>query len=97
MIGANDWYGFLGMGFGLVLCILIGAMLIVLMVQLFKSHQLKIQTAGEIARDQAYQKLSERSIAYQEELTQQLKKMEQELEEMRGHVASINQMMKEID
>ncbi|SHE88970.1 hypothetical protein SAMN05444392_104147 [Seinonella peptonophila] len=94
---ANDWYGYLGMGLGMLLAIIVGVLLIVLIIQLFKNYQLKTKTAVEIARDEAYRKLSEQSLAVQEETSKKLGILEQKLAQMDTELKEVHRMIKEVE
>jgi uncharacterized protein YlxW (UPF0749 family) len=93
---ANDWYGMLGMGTGMII-ILIAILLIVLIVQLFKTHQLKTKTALEISRDEAYRKLSEEMHQTQKAAAKLVKEMKADLDKVKSQVASMHEMMKEVE
>lgn len=76
------------MGFGTL--ILFTAIIIVVVIQIFKTMQLRILESSEIARDEAYRKLSEGSIEVQ-------KKMSEDISDLRERVASMEKMLSEVE
>jgi hypothetical protein len=78
------------MGFVLVILTLITIIAVVVISQYLKNVRVKIMSAAEIARDEAYRKLAEENVAVQ-------KKIQEDLADLRVRVASMEKMLREIE
>jgi uncharacterized membrane protein len=83
-------FGIGGMGFVLFILTLITVIVVVVAWQYLKNVRVKIMSTAEIARDEAYRKLAEETVAVQ-------KKIEEDLADLRVRVASMEKMLREIE
>ncbi|RKS78933.1 hypothetical protein BZB76_0371 [Actinomadura pelletieri DSM 43383] len=86
----DDAWGIL---IGAVLFIVIGAVAIVLIWQVFATWRAKAQ----LAREDAYRKLAERSLATEMETREDLLRISENLADLQKRMASIERVMREID
>ena len=86
-IPVNDLYGLI-----VVICIFgaIFAAVVVILWQGFKTYQIRVQTMASIAHEEAYRKLAEQLAASQEGIAR-------DLADLRRRVASIEQVLKEVE
>ncbi|MGI6492033.1 MAG: hypothetical protein GX949_03295 [Peptococcaceae bacterium] len=90
MMNEEIVFGIGGMGFVLVILTLITIIAVVVISQYLKNVRVKIMSAAEIARDEAYRKLAEENVAVQ-------KKIQEDLADLRVRVASMEKMLREIE
>ncbi len=81
---------FAGMGFVLVILALITITIVVAVWQGFKSWQVKTASIADMARDGAYRKLVEESVAVQ-------KKMAEDISDLRSRIASMEKILREVE
>lgn len=86
----DDAWGIL---IGGVLFIVIGAVAIVLIWQVFATWRAKVQ----LAREDAYRKLAERSITSEMETREDLLRISESLADLQKRMTSIERVMREID
>jgi hypothetical protein len=79
--------------FAVIAIIVIAAVLIVIIWQVFSTRR----ATATLVRDDAYRKLAERTTAAHEQIVQELSAASEELADLRGRVAEIERMMKEIE
>jgi len=86
-IPVNDLYGLI-----VVICIFgaIFAAVVVILWQGFKTYQIRVQTMASIAHEEAYRKLAEQVASSQEGIAR-------DLADLRKRVASIEQVLKEVE
>lgn len=86
-IPVHDIYGLV-----VTVCIFgaIFAAVVVILWQGFKTYQIKVQTMASIAHEEAYRKLAEQLAASQEGIAR-------DLADLRRRVASIEQVLKEVE
>lgn len=87
---ADDAWGIL---IGMVLFLVIGAVSIVLIWQVFATWRAKVQ----LAREDAYRKLAERSITTEMETREDLLRISENLADLQKRMTSIERVMREID
>jgi hypothetical protein len=78
---------------GMTVIIMVAAILIVIIWQVFATRR----ATAALVRDDAYKKLAERATAAHEQIVQELSAASTELADMRGRVAEIERMMKEVE
>lgn len=86
----DDAWGIL---IGGVLFIVIGAVAIVLIWQVFATWRAKVQ----LAREDAYRKLAERSITTEMETREDLLRISESLADLQKRMTAIERVMREID
>ncbi|RFS87312.1 hypothetical protein D0T12_03495 [Actinomadura spongiicola] len=86
----DDAWGIL---IGAVLFIVIGAVAIVLIWQVFATWRAKVQ----LAREDAYRKLAERSLRTEMETREDLLRISENLADLQKRMTSIERVMREID
>ncbi|WUH99844.1 hypothetical protein OHR68_41215 [Spirillospora sp. NBC_00431] len=82
-----------GILIGGVLFIVVGAVAIVLIWQVFATWRAKVQ----LAREDAYRKLAERSITTEMETREDLLRISENLADLQKRMMSIERVMREID
>ncbi|MFI0480211.1 hypothetical protein [Actinomadura sp. 9N215] len=82
-----------GIIIGGVLFIVVGAVAIVLIWQVFATWRAKVQ----LAREDAYRKLAERSITTEMETREDLLRISENLADLQKRMTSIERVMREID
>jgi hypothetical protein len=65
--------------------------------QWFKMRQIRITSTAEIARDEAYRKLTEEAILTQQKMNENQQKVIKELSELRIRITSIEKMLREVE
>ncbi|MFI0409442.1 hypothetical protein [Actinomadura sp. 3N508] len=82
-----------GILIGAVLFIVVGAVAIVLIWQIFATWRAKVQ----LAREEAYRKLAERSITTEMETREDLLRISESLADLQKRMTSIERVMREIE
>lgn len=77
----------------IVFLVVVAAILIVIIWQHFATRR----ATAALLREDEYKKLAERGTAAQEHIAQELRAASEELADLRGRVAEIERMMKEIE
>jgi hypothetical protein len=65
--------------------------------QWLKLRQIRITSTAEIARDEAYRKLTEQVILTQQKMNENQQRMIEELSELRIRITSMEKMLREVD
>ena len=85
-----DIYGFTFLVAGMILMLMLAW-------QWFKMRQIRITSMAEIARDEAYRKLTEEAILTQQKMNENQQKMIEELSELGIRITSIEKMLREVE
>lgn len=85
-----DIYGFTFLVAGMILMLMLAW-------QWFKMRQIRITGMAEIARDEAYRKLTEEAILTQQKMNENQRKMVEELSELRGCITRIEKILREVE
>ncbi|MDF2524671.1 MAG: hypothetical protein K0R31_2312 [Clostridiales bacterium] len=85
-----DIYGFTFLVAGMILMLMLAW-------QWFKMRQIRITSTAEIARDEAYRKLTEQVILTQQKMNENQQRMIEELSELRIRITSMEKMLREVD
>lgn len=86
---SETYFGLAGMGFAILLV----ALLVVIIVQLMKVWQTKIQTKNE----ESYYKIATDAIEVQKKSVLQQENLDAELREVKERLASIEKILKEVE
>lgn len=89
-------FGLGGMGFVLFILMLITIVAVVVISQALKTSRARTTGRAEIARDEAYRKLAEESIAVQRKMAEDQRKITNDLSEMKARINAIEKMLREV-
>ncbi|RKP51656.1 hypothetical protein D7Z26_17960 [Cohnella endophytica] len=90
-------YGYLGMGFSIVVVVVGMISYITTMQQKHKTRQMQIQNGGDIAREEHYRKLAETVVLQQKQIQEGQEKLHGEIAEIRGRLTSIEKLLRDVE
>jgi len=93
---SDIWNGWGSVMLAIVVVMLVGLLLALVIWQVFKTAQSRINTDTVVAREEAYRKLVEQTTAAQEQLVTEQSRIASDLAEMRSRVVAIEQMLREV-